>query len=100
MGRHTRDIHPGVATVLRGESLNKDYEQYLNYLRSELDSSEVMIIYSEKVDSLYPAIEVVVMPAKGKRRSFDALVPKNGNYARAAKELKNRINRVYGEEVV
>jgi len=67
----------------------------------QLESEHTMILIEPMKMALMEALRVHVQPKGEKRRSFDTIVPtEKGNWNVAVKNLRTRINHVYGGRVV
>ena len=81
--------------------MTENQERYAGLIKQALEKEETMILIEPMKMALMEALRVHVQPQGEKRRSFDTIVPtERGNWDVAVKNLRTRINHVYGGRVV
>lgn len=81
--------------------MTENQRKYAELIKQALESERTMILIEPMKMALMEALRVHVQPHGEKRRSFDTIVPtEEGNWDVAIKNLRTRINHVYGEKVV
>lgn len=81
--------------------MTENQQKYADLIKHALESEQTMILIEPMKMALMEALRVHVQPQGEKRRSFDTIVPtKKGNWNVAVKNLRTRINHVYGGKVV
>ena len=81
--------------------MTENQQKYADLIKQALESDRTMILIEPMKMALMEALRVHVQPKGEKRRSFDAIVPtEKGNWDVAVKNLRTRINHVYGGKVV
>lgn len=81
--------------------MSENQKKYAERIKLAMENERTMILIEPMKMALMEALRVQVQPQGEKRRSFDTIVPtEKGNWDVAVKNLRMRINHVYGGHVV
>lgn len=81
--------------------MTENQQKYADLIKRALESERTMILIEPMKMALMEALRVHVQPKGEKRRFFDTIVPtEKGNWDVAVKNLRTRMNHVYGGRVV
>ncbi|MEG0379220.1 MAG: hypothetical protein RR614_12145 [Eubacterium sp.] len=81
--------------------MTENQKQYADLIQRTLGDDKTIVLVEEMKMAIVEALKVHVQPQGKKNKVFQAIVPSaNGNWSIAVKNLRTRINHVYGETVV
>lgn len=81
--------------------MTENQKEYADFIQKSLGGDRTIVLVEEMSTAIVEALKVHVRPKGKKGQVFQTIVPPmNGNWSIAIKNLRTRINHVYGEAVV